>query len=72
MNILIEKLKNNVLTVTPIAMIVLVLNFTIAPIGSELIIKFLIGCVFIIIGIGNTFFRVLFIRSKPAYQICKR
>lgn len=47
-----EKLKEVVLAVLPITIIVLVLNFTIAPIGTELVGRFIVGAIFIIFGLG--------------------
>lgn len=47
-----QKLKDIVLAVLPITIIVLILNFTIAPIGTELIWRFIIGAIFIIFGLG--------------------
>ena len=52
MNTLITKLKDNSLAVAPIAAIVLILNFTISPLGTTLLFRFLIGSVFIIVGLS--------------------
>lgn len=52
MNILKQKLKDVVLAIIPITLIVLILNFTIAPIGTDLISRFIIGAIFIIFGLG--------------------
>lgn len=56
MNIFIEKLKENLIAVLPIAVIVLVLNFTLVPLETQLIVKFLLGSLLIIIGL--TFFLI--------------
>jgi hypothetical protein len=45
-------LKDNVKTVIPIAAVVLVLNFTLVPLGFSLIARFLVGAVLIIIGLS--------------------
>ena len=47
-----EKLKDNVLAITPIIILVLIFGFTSASIPVLLIIKFLIGAVFIILGLS--------------------
>lgn len=52
MNILTRKFKEVTASVLPITIIVLILNFTIAPMGTELIQRFLVGAVFVIIGLG--------------------
>lgn len=52
MNVLINKFKEVVISVLPITIIVLILNFTVAPIESDLILRFLVGAVFIIIGLS--------------------
>ncbi|MSU02725.1 DUF1538 domain-containing protein [Tissierella sp. DSM 105185] len=52
MNMLTQKLKEVTLAVFPITLIVLILNFTIAPIGANLMWKFIIGAIFIIFGLA--------------------
>ncbi len=52
MNLLIEKFKEISLSVIPIVLIVLTLHFTIVPIESDMLIKFLIGTLIIIAGLG--------------------
>jgi len=52
LNILFSKFKEVTLAVLPITIIVLILNFTIAPIEPLLIWRFIIGAIFIIIGLG--------------------
>lgn len=47
-----QKLKEVTLAVLPITIMVLILNFTIAPIGAELMWKFIVGAIFIIIGLA--------------------
>lgn len=51
MNIIKEKFKDNFLAVLPITIIVLLLNFTIVPLESFLIIRFLIGALLVVIGL---------------------
>ncbi|GAE94438.1 membrane spanning protein [Gracilibacillus boraciitolerans JCM 21714] len=52
MNILTSKLLEVVLAVLPITIIVVVLNFTITSLDIALILRFLIGAVFIILGLS--------------------
>ena len=52
MNILLKKLKEVSLSVLPITILVVILSFTIVPIGTEMLIRFLIGAMFVIIGLG--------------------
>ena len=52
MNELKQKIKDVVFAILPVTIIVLVLNLTIAPIGSNLIWRFIAGAVFIIFGLG--------------------
>lgn len=58
MNVLHEKLKEVLSAVLPITVIVIILNFTIAPIETHLFIKFLLGALFIIIGLTIFLFGV--------------
>ena len=51
MNIIATKFKEVLFSVLPITIIVLILNFTIAPLESVLVIRFLIGSLLIIIGL---------------------
>ena len=51
MNIFSQKLREVLVSVLPITFIVLLLNFTVSPIASNLIIRFLIGSVLIIFGL---------------------
>ncbi|NLJ81117.1 MAG: DUF1538 domain-containing protein [Firmicutes bacterium] len=52
MNILAKKLKEVSLSVLPITVLVLFLNFSIVPIGFEMLTRFLIGAILLIIGLG--------------------
>jgi len=47
-----EKLKEVIFAVLPITIIVLILNFTVAPIGANLVWRFIIGAIFIIFGLA--------------------
>lgn len=58
MNILIQKFKDVTLAVFPITIIVLILNFTVAPIGANLMWKFIVGAIFIIFGLSIFLFGV--------------
>ena len=49
---LLHKLKENALSVVPIMAIVLILHLTVAPIGNEAIIRFMIGGVLVIVGLS--------------------
>lgn len=58
LNILVNLFKDNVKTVIPIAAVVLVLNFTLVPLGFSLIARFLVGSVLIIVGLSLFLFGV--------------
>ncbi|MHB1153758.1 MAG: DUF1538 domain-containing protein [Eubacteriales bacterium] len=58
MNIILSKLKEVIFSVLPITILVLILNFTLTPIDTPLMIKFLIGAVFIVIGLTIFLFGV--------------
>ena len=58
MNVLVSKLKEVLYSVLPIIIIVMVLNFTIAPLAVPLIVKFLVCAVLIIIGLSIFLFGV--------------
>lgn len=51
MNVIISKFKEVLFSVIPIIILVLILNFTISPMETHLIIRFLIGSFLIIIGL---------------------
>ena len=50
--------KDNIRAVIPIALIVLVLNFTLVPLGLPLVLRFLIGSILVIIGLTLFLFGV--------------
>ncbi len=52
LNILLKQLKEVSLSVLPITLLVTILNFTIVPIGSEIFIRYIIGAILVIIGLG--------------------
>ena len=52
MSLIISKFKEVLYSVIPIAVIVLILNFTLTPLETPLIIRFIIGCIAIIIGLS--------------------
>lgn len=58
MNILVNKFKEVSLSVLPITIIVMILNFTISPVSSDLLWRFIIGVVLIIAGLGIFFLGV--------------
>ena len=51
MNVFTEKFKEVLSSVLPITIIVLILNFTLTPLPLPIMIRFLIGAIFIIIGL---------------------
>ena len=51
MSVLIIKFKEVLSSVIPITIIVLILNYTITPLESPVFIRFLVGAVFLIIGL---------------------
>ncbi len=58
LQLLIEKLKEVFFAVFPITVLVAILNFTIAPVGSSAMIKFIIGAVMIVMGLSLFLFGV--------------
>ncbi|MFA7068943.1 MAG: DUF1538 domain-containing protein [Acidaminococcaceae bacterium] len=58
MNVLVSKVKEVLYSVLPIIIIVMVLNFTIAPLALSLIVEFLVGAGLIIIGLSVFLFGV--------------
>lgn len=51
MSVLISKLKEVMSSVIPITVIVLILNYTLTPLDTPVLIRFFIGAVFLIIGL---------------------
>lgn len=58
MNVLVTKLKEVLYSVLPITIIVMILHFTIAPLDTSLVVRFLIGAVLIIIGLSIFLFGI--------------
>ncbi len=52
LNLLMEKFKEVVLSVLPITVIVLILHFTITPLEPYQLVRFLIGLIFVIVGLA--------------------
>ncbi len=52
MNIFAQKLKEVLTSVLPITIIVLILNFTLVPLGTPLIIRFLMGAILVTLGLS--------------------
>lgn len=52
MNIFTQKLKEVLMSVLPITIIVLILNFTIVPLATPIVIRFLLGAILIILGLA--------------------
>ena len=52
MNLIVSKLKEVLSSVLPIIVLVLILNFTLTPLGGTLLVRFLIGCVLITLGLA--------------------
>lgn len=55
---LMQKLKEVVISVLPITIIVLLLNFTLVPIGTNLVGRFIVGAILIILGLAIFLFGV--------------
>ncbi len=58
MNVLTDKLKEVIFAVLPITILVLILNFTITPLESHMLARFLIGALLIILGLSIFLFGV--------------
>lgn len=52
MGLLSKKLKEVFFSVMPITALVLILNFTIVPTETEMIVRFVVGAIFVILGLG--------------------
>ncbi|AOY76749.1 DUF1538 domain-containing protein [Clostridium formicaceticum] len=52
MSVLTEKLKEVLFSVLPITIIVLILNFSLTPLETPLIIRFIIGALFVVLGLS--------------------
>ena len=49
---MLNKLKETAVSILPISVIVLVLNWTIAPLGTAMTLQFLLGSLFTILGLA--------------------
>ncbi|AFL99461.1 MULTISPECIES: DUF1538 domain-containing protein [Desulfitobacterium] len=58
MSVLLEKLKEVLISVGPIVILVLALNFTIVPMEPLLVFRFLLGALFIVLGLSIFLFGV--------------
>ena len=58
MNILLDKFKEVLSAVSPVVIIVIVLNFTLAPLPGTLLFHFIIGAVAIVLGLGILLFGI--------------
>lgn len=58
MSLLTEKFKEVLFSVLPITLIVLILNFTIVPLETDILIRFIIGSLLVIIGLAIFLFGV--------------
>ncbi|NLM37114.1 MAG: DUF1538 domain-containing protein [Firmicutes bacterium] len=58
MNVLFQKFKEVLFAVTPVTVIVLILNFTLTPLDYHLLVRFLLGAFLIIIGLTIFLFGV--------------
>lgn len=52
LNVLLEKIKEVLFSVLPITILVVILNFTLVPIDNEMLARFLIGAIFVVMGLG--------------------
>lgn len=52
MNVLIKKFKEVSFSVLPISFLVLVLHFTLVPLETDVLIRFLLGAIMVILGLG--------------------
>lgn len=52
MNLLVKRFKEVSLSVLPITLIVVILNFTVVPIDTDMLIRFIIGAIFVIMGLA--------------------
>ena len=58
MTILVEKFKEVLFAVLPVTFIVLALHFTVAPLETQLLMRFILGALFIVIGLSIFLFGV--------------
>ncbi len=58
MNVLISKLYETILAVAPVTILVSILHFTVAPLGTEVFVRFILGATSIIAGLAIFLFGV--------------
>ena len=58
MNVLFDKLKEVLVVVSPVVGLVLILNFTLTPVPTDLLIRFIIGAVAIVVGLAILLFGI--------------
>lgn len=51
MNVIVSKFKEVFLSVIPIIIIVLILNFTLVPMNTSVLVRFIIGALFVVLGL---------------------
>ena len=51
-NLILEKVRESALSVLPILVIVVLLCFSVAPIDTDLFLSFLVGAIFVVVGMG--------------------
>lgn len=52
MDLLLKRFREVSFSVFPLTIIVLILNFTLVPLGTEMLLRFIIGAILIILGLG--------------------
>lgn len=58
LHVLLDKVKEVLMSVLPVTIIVVILNFTISPMETEILIRFLIAAFFIIVGLSIFLFGI--------------
>lgn len=69
MHLLLDKFKEILMAVLPITLIVIILNFTLVPLGQTNFLRFLLGTVLVIIGLSIFLFGVELSVTKIAHLI---
>ena len=59
--VVLEKVKESALSVIPIVAIVVILCLTVTPLGTDLLLCFLVGALLLVLGMG-------FFHSEPTRQ----
>lgn len=71
MQLLLDKVKEILIAVLPIATIVIILNFTLVPLGSVHFLRFVVGTIFVVLGLSIFLFGVDLSVSKIANLLGK-